>query len=185
MPCPARRSRRAATSGTSRDAGPSPRGRDRCSCSRDPGSPSRATTRPTRTTSTMSFSRSNLWGRPQPPHFVAEQRPGDAARPPRVGALLLEDAGDVVHRVGVRVLGAAPGAVEHRDRHAPRPLARDAPVGTRLDHLRDPRFAERGEPPGRADLAEGLASKVAASIEMNHCGVERKRTGFLHRQQWG
>ncbi len=24
-----------------------------------------------------------------------------------------------------------------------------------------------------------------ASIEMNHCGVERNSTGFLQRQQWG
>src|ERR1043165_6922767 len=71
-------------------------------------------------TSTMSFSRSS-WLAAAPPflHTV----PGRATsaprpRPPRVGALALEDLRDVVHRVALGVLGAARATIEGGDRRA-------------------------------------------------------------------
>src|SRR6185436_5734994 len=56
---------------------------------------------------------------------------------PGVRALALEDGGDVPAQVGAQPRGPATLAVERRDRDAPEPLARDAPVGPCRDHVPD------------------------------------------------
>jgi hypothetical protein len=86
-------------------------------------------------------------------------------------------------RVGM--LGKASGCTRPRDGDAPRALARDAPVGARLDHLRDALLSEGGEPRAGWMAATAFSRRPFASIEMNHCGVARKRTGLWQRQQCG
>ena len=75
---------------------------------------------------------------------------------------------------------------EQRERHAPGALARDAPVGTVRDHARDALLAPLGCPAYLADLAQRRrAQPRLTSMLMNHCGVARKITGVLCRQQCG
>ncbi len=111
-----------------------------------------------------------------------------ARRPPRPG------------RSAPRVSTASPqrGAVERRDRHAPRALARDAPVGAVRHHVEDAIVAPRRDPrhlvvdgvprgvaqrPRLAVLA--LRSPASPSMRTNHCDVARKITGLWQRQQCG
>ncbi len=82
---------------------------------------------------------------------------------------------------------------EEGHRHAPVALARDAPVGTVLDHRLQPRAAPGREELGVVDrrhrlFAQGLGSPLPlrlASIPINHCRVARKMIGVLWRQQCG
>ena len=53
-------------------------------------------------------------------------------------------------------------AVERRDRHAPRPLARDAPVGAIRHHVADPLLAPRGKPLDAGDGVERPLPQLTA-----------------------
>ncbi len=68
------------------------------------------------------------------------------ARPdkPAVRPLTLEDVGHMLDRrlVHQRVVAAA--AIEDRDRHAPGPLPRDAPVAAPFDHIVQPHSPQFG-----------------------------------------
>ena len=99
---------------------------------------------------------------------------------------------------GVRIGFAAARAVDRRDRHAPRALARDAPVGPVRDHVVDAVVAPRRDPlhlvvdrvrapPRAASAACAIRAVIAGSpsILMNHCDVARKITGLWQRQQCG
>ena len=79
---------------------------------------------------------------------------------PRVGRLLLEDGSHVAREVGAEEDLAAALAVERRDRHAPQPLARDAPVGAGRDHVVDALLAPARHP---ARLRDGLDGLLAES----------------------
>ena len=81
---------------------------------------------------------------------------------------------------------AALHAFEHRDRHAPRALAADAPVGTIGDHRRHAVDRPAGNPLDPVDLSHAPPrAECVASIETNHWSVARKMTGCLQRQQCG
>ena len=69
---------------------------------------------------------------------------------------------------------------EDGDRHAPGALARDAPVGPRLDHGADAVLALRRDTSAsrRSRPAPSRAGR-SPSMAMNHCGVLRKMSGAL------
>ena len=85
------------------------------------------------------------------------------------------------------------------NRHAPRALARDAPVGPVREHVEDAIGAPRRDPLDVPidGLEAGLPQRVgevrpsrppidgSPSMRMNHCDVARKITGLWHRQQCG
>src|SRR5438477_1339429 len=76
--------------------------------------------------------------------------------------MLLEYAGDVLHRVRGHERLAILRAVRHRNGNAPAPLPRYAPVGAVLDHAADAFFAPRGNPPAlRADRIDGIQRRLA------------------------
>ncbi len=137
--CRASRDRRAASSGTTRDA-------DRCLRDRDPparsgpgrnGSTASWLEPESNQTSRMFVSRSNA----VPPHFRAcqtfrhELRQGPLV--PGVRAVLVEDRGRALDDLRSEDGLAAVGAIERRNRHSPGALARDAPVGAIGDHVVD------------------------------------------------
>ena len=108
----------------------------------------------------MLFSRSNS----VPPHCGARQPVGhefpDRPLVPRVGAVDVEDRGGLVdQRLGEHGL-AALDAVHRRDRHAPRALARDAPVGPVGDHALDAGLSPRRDPAGVVDRLQRLVAQV-------------------------
>ena len=92
---------------------------------------------------------------------------------PGIGALLLEGVGDaLVHALVLEHL-ARLLMDEHRDRHAPGALARDHPVGLRLDHAVDAVLAGARHPLHGLDAVErALAQRVA-----------RPRDVFIHRDE--
>ena len=123
---------------------------------------------------------------------------GQRALVPRVGAVLVEHLRRALDDLGGEEGFAAARAVERRDRHAPRSLARDAPVGTVGDHVEDAVAAPRRYPIHLViDRAKRRVTQCARrrrrpasrtgspSIRMNHCEVARKITGLWHRQQCG
>ena len=93
---------------------------------------------------------------------------------PGVGALLAEDAGDVLEETVLLVAGVAPridpGAlavfhgVEQRDRRAPAPLPRDHPLAPVLDHAGDARLAPGGDPLHAGDRVERAAPDVGRRL---------------------
>ena len=94
----------------------------------------------------MSASRSN----DVPPHDgqLEARRHELLERPlvPRVGAVGVEHGRRAIDQRGREDRLAARRAVERRDRHAPRALARDAPVRPVDDHVEDPVAAPRRDP---------------------------------------
>ena len=135
-----------------------------------------------------------------PPHDW-HFRPGGAKRVqgrrvPDARALLLHRVSHPLHQLRAHHRLAAPLAEEHRDGHAPRPLAADAPVRSVLHHPAD---ARRGPSPGprppsgRSPLSALLRSVASSpavvsrgrSMAMNHWGVARKMIGLWQRQQCG
>ncbi|MEJ7600502.1 MAG: hypothetical protein WKG01_21515 [Kofleriaceae bacterium] len=88
------------------------------------------------------------------------QQIDDLAGPPCVGALELEDRGDVIHGVCARVRGLARAAVERRDRRAPQALPRQHPVGAIGDHRVDPVVAPRRDPRGLVNLGERARAQL-------------------------
>ena len=116
---------------------------------------------------------------------------------PRVGAVLSNTVAALLDERRREDRFAAPRAVERRDRHAPRALARDAPVGAVRDHVVDAVVAPRRDPLhvviDRVErrLAQRLRRAAirrddrSPSIRMNHCDVARKITGLWQRQQCG
>ena len=118
---------------------------------------------------------------------LGQQRRGVAVVP-GVGALALEHVRHAPRQLRTEQGLAAALAVERGDGHAPQALARDAPVGTGLDHVVDA-VASPGRVPRAlsASMAfERSPAQVALpSSAMNHCGVARKMIGFLQRQQSG
>ena len=65
---------------------------------------------------------------------------------PRVGRFFGKDVGNVIDdlRVGDRLVASL--AIKYRDRHAPKPLARNAPVRPSLEHIRHSALAPCGMP---------------------------------------
>ena len=85
---------------------------------------------------------------------VRRQELVEVALVPGVGAVLLEDRGRPLDERRRQRRLAARRAVEGRNRHAPRPLARDAPVGPVGHHVADPLLSPRGKPPDAGDGVE-------------------------------
>src|SRR5262249_41799926 len=82
---------------------------------------------------------------------------------PDVRAVLLDQVRDVPRDLrGEQRLGAAL-AIERGDGHAPEPLARDAPVRARRDHVADALLAPRGIP---AHLRDGLQRLLAETRDV-------------------
>ena len=79
---------------------------------------------------------------------------------PDVGAVLADEPDHVVEDLFGHQLAVAPLAVEHRDRHAPEPLAGDAPVGAVLDHAVDPVAPPGGDPGDAVDRGKRLFPEV-------------------------
>ncbi len=74
--------------------------------------------------------------------------------------------GHVPQQLGAQQHLAAALAIEGRDRHAPEALARDAPVGARLDHVVDALLAPGRQPARRGDRRERLrAQRRLALVE--------------------
>ena len=67
---------------------------------------------------------------------------------------------------------------EHRERHAPGALARDAPVGPRLDHAGDALLAPARDPLHAADRGE----RVAAQARFLHAQEPLRRRAEDHRR---
>ena len=187
-----RRRRSAATSGTSRGAGRRPPGRGRPSRPPAPACPRRPppTTRPIRTRRRRCRAASPLAaaagaGQRSPRRQQLVRGP----REPGVRALAREDVGHVLDNLGVEQILPASAAPERRDGHAPDALARQAPVGARLDHAADAVLAPGGDPLRPRDLGERAVAQrllVAASPRRaNHCSVARKMIGLWQRQQCG
>eukprot|EP00967_Tisochrysis_lutea_P054010 scaffold67359_cov30-Tisochrysis_lutea.AAC.2 len=82
--------------------------------------------------------------------------------PPDVSAVLGHESLDVGQRLGIekRLVGLA--VVEDRDGHAPRALARDAPVRARLCHRGDTVLTDGGEP---ACLLDGCERLLAEAVD--------------------
>src|SRR5207245_3156259 len=76
----------------------------------------------------------------------AREQLGERLVEPGVGAVLLEDARHVLHRLGRDERLAVLDAVRDRDGHSPAPLPRDAPVGPVLHHSANPLLAPGGNP---------------------------------------
>ncbi len=185
------RPRPAARTGTSRGTGRGPRGRGRRArrgrsgrCRR----PARWLTPESNQTSRMSFSLPN----DVPPHAGQDEPWGSSSA--GVGANQASapsrrnSSCDVVEDRRVERSGSPQAMqVQRGDRHAPEPLARDAPVGAVLDHARRSAVsAPARDPLDAVDLVRApAAAGRCASMRMNHCSVARKMTGFLQRQQCG
>src|SRR5271165_7367912 len=67
-----------------------------------------------------------------------------------------------IHRLAVQKFVAAL-ALEHGDRHTPEALARDAPVRTRGNHVRDALLAPRRVPSDLLDLFQRTAAQRSAA----------------------
>ncbi len=74
---------------------------------------------------------------------------------------------------------------EDRDRHAPGALARDAPVRPVSRSWQEAVVAGAGTKRVSSIAASAFSRSSFVSMEMNHCGVLRKMTGALERQEWG
>ena len=98
-----------------------------------------------------------------PPHFahLTSGRHEVRRRPavPRVGAFARENLLDAIHRDGQRRDLVAFRASDRRNRHAPRALARDSPVGTRLGHVADSIARPCGIPLHVIDRVDHLAAQ--------------------------
>ena len=86
------------------------------------------------------------------------------AGPPGVGTLVLEGAGDPLDHLGVAQHLARGLVDEHRDRHAPGALARDAPVRPGLDHRAQPVLAARRDEAGLVDGGQRLVAQMVRPI---------------------
>src|SRR5207302_8083049 len=75
---------------------------------------------------------------------TAREELGKRLVEPGVGAVLLEDEGDVLHRLGRDERLAVVDAISDGNGDAPTPLPRDAPVGPVLHHPADALLAPRG-----------------------------------------
>src|SRR5213076_1867489 len=95
------------------------------------------------------------------PHARRHQL-GERAAKPGVRALALEDGRHVRAEGLAGDRRAARLAVDGDHRHAPVALARDAPVGSRGDHVADPLAAPGGDPADALDLGERAPAELAA-----------------------
>ena len=77
---------------------------------------------------------------------------------PEIGAFGFDEVGDLQGELGGED-GLAVFVEEHRQRHAPGALARDAPVGPRFDGAVDAVAAPGGQPLDLVDLLERLAAQ--------------------------
>src|SRR5664280_772291 len=107
---------------------------------------------------------------------LAEKARGGARLVPGVGALFLEGLDDADLDLGV--LQDVDRAVrlfldEHRDRHAPGALARDHPVGARLDHAGDAVLALLRHPARHLDGVQRAGAQRIAAL----------RDVFIHRNE--
>ena len=105
-----------------------------------------------------------------------------AFRIPGVGALLFKCVGDafvdaLFHQRRVLALFH-----KHRDRHPPRALARQHPVGLGRDHAGNAVFAGGGNPAGLFDGGEGeVAERGAAANSLVHRNEPLRRVAEYHR----
>src|SRR5450759_5249379 len=107
---------------------------------------------------------------------LAEKARGGARLVPGVGALFLEGLDDADLDLGV--LQDVDRAVrllfdEYGNRNAPGALARDHPVGPRLDHAGDPVLALLGNPAGDFDGVQRAGTQSVAAL----------RDVFIHRDE--
>src|SRR5438105_14158901 len=95
---------------------------------------------------------------------------------PRVGAFFAEELRHALEelRRGDRLVAAL--AIENGDRHAPQPLARDAPVGTGLDHAGDAVLGPAGVPLHFADLFEHAGAEGRPVILSGAKGLRLRET---------
>src|SRR6185295_11005551 len=84
---------------------------------------------------------------------------------PGVGALLVEEVGHPTAEVAPHHGLATALAVEGDDGHSPEPLARDAPVGPRRDHVVDALLAPRGHPLDLVDRLERALAQASLAVE--------------------
>src|SRR4029077_6170073 len=70
-----------------------------------------------------------------------------------------EDVGHVLDNLRVEQILPAFDAAEGRDGHTPHALAREAPVGARLDHAADAVLAPGRDPARLADLDERVVAQ--------------------------
>ena len=82
---------------------------------------------------------------------------------------------------GVRIAAAV--ARRARDRHAPRTLARNAPVRPRDEHAGHPLRPHSGI--HRTALASDTAAARNPSMLMNHCGVARRSPADDNASRYG
>ena len=156
------RGRRAASSGTTRGTDPSPRCRGPPATAGRPCGPSTASwlDPESNQTSRMSRSRSNS----RPPHVghaspsgrnssIGRSYHASAPCSANTAAALLGQRGGQ-HRL------AALDAVDRRDRHAPGPLPRDAPVGPVGEHERQPLLAPCRDPLHLLDRLDRLLAQA-------------------------
>ena len=110
--------------------------------------------------------------------FVA-QEVTRVQREPGLDAALGDELGDLLEQFRrLRVRLARFPVHEHRERHAPGTLARDAPVGARLDHAGDALLAPAGNPLHAADRVE----RVAAQPGLLHAQEPLRRRAENHRR---
>src|SRR5205085_9090213 len=97
---------------------------------------------------------------------------------PRVGAFFAEELRHALEelRRGDRLVAAL--AIENGDRHAPQPLARDAPVGTGLDHAGDAVLGPAGVPLYFADFVERAGAEAPRVILSRGDGEGPRATGL-------
>ncbi len=95
---------------------------------------------------------------------VAEEAAG-GRRIPGIRALLAEDADDPGHHLGVPQNLAGPTIDEHRDRHAPRALPRDAPVRAVGEHAVEPMAALRRHEDDRLQRLDAACAQAIRAVE--------------------
>ena len=88
---------------------------------------------------------------------------------PRVGAVLAEHGGGLLDERGRRHRFAARRAVDGRNRHAPGPLARDAPVGAVHEHVVDAVVAPRRHP--LDGVVDGVERRFPQRLRRRRCRI--------------
>ena len=87
---------------------------------------------------------------------------GGRAIIPDIGGVLAEKLHHAIQNLAIRHRLLAVLAIKHDDRHAPDALARDAPIGTRGDHVGHALFAPGGHPLHVFDGLERARAQIVA-----------------------
>ncbi len=178
------RSSPAARSGTSRDAGRSPRGRARPAM---PGRAARSSTKAwvqpeSNQTSRMSSPARSRRGRSSLPR----KRAGVAVEP-GVGALGLEGVDDALAAPRGRAAARRSACATNTAIGTPQARWRETHQSGRVSIMARSRFCPRAGTKRVASIAGSavVAQVRCVSMGMNHCGVLRKISGALERQECG